>query len=594
MKKLSIFFVIFLPIYCIGQVTESFSDGNFTQNPVWTGHVDNFTVNSSFQLQSKATSTSNSFLFTPSEAFDDATWECWVKIAYNPSSSNYASIYIASDKSDIANGCNGYYVQIGGTNDEVSLFVQEGTKKTKIIDGLDKRTDKNLVELRIRVTRDAQGNFSLYSKLDPETDFMLEGTATNNVVKKSAFFGLFYANSSLTGNAYYFDDIVVTGNKAVDLVSPEWKSLALLQPDKLLLRFSEEVDPSVATFNLDNGIGLPVSHQLSEDKTTLELVFDTDFEKGKVYTLEIIGLTDLAGNPLTNPVKSVGIAEKIEPGDLILNEIMFENPENSLEYIEIYNTSDKVLDVSGLVFTTRKTDQTLNTGNNIPSETLLLPRGYMALSADASMVRNYHNCPAQSDLITTTWTTLNNESSTVVLCNAAKDTVYDELTYSSKWHHVLIKSPKGVALERIHPDLPTHQAASWHSAASEVGYGTPGYQNSQYREITSENPDAQLVWLDTEVFSPDNDGVDDVCFIHYKTDEPGSIANIIIFNSVGLKMLQLTSNALLSGEGFFTWDGRTDSGKNANSGIYVIYFEVFNPNTGNRKQIKLPIVVSCR
>ena len=129
MKRSSLFFAFFVPILCFGQVNESFSDGNFTENPVWVGTAQNFLVNNFLELRSQAFETSTSALFTPSEAFEDASWECWVKITYPSSSSNYASVYLNSDKNDISGGCNAYYVQIGGTNDEVSLFIQEGTKK---------------------------------------------------------------------------------------------------------------------------------------------------------------------------------------------------------------------------------------------------------------------------------------------------------------------------------------------------------------------------------------------------------------------------------------------------------------------------------
>jgi hypothetical protein len=182
----------------------------------------------------------------------------------------------------------------------------------------------------------------------------------------------------------------------------------------------------------------------------------------------------------------------------------------------------------------------------------------------------------------------------LVLINASKDTIYDELTYNVKWHHALVKNPKGVALERINPNLPTQYAASWHSASSESNYGTPGYKNSQFREINSAALIEKFVWTDPEAFSPDNDGVDDVCIIRYKTDSNGYVANAVILNAVGMKVFQLASNILLSNEGFLVWDGRTTTGKNANAGIYVLYFEMFNPETGTRKQLKLPIVVSCR
>jgi len=594
MKNLSLFFAIFVPVFCFAQVNENFLDGNFINNPIWSGTTANFVVNSSFQLQSHATTASTSFLFTPSEAFDDASWECWVKITYSTSSSNYASIYIASDKNDISGGCNGYYVQVGGTNDEVSLFVQEGTKKTKIIDGTDKRTDGNPVELRIKVTRDADGNFALYSKLPGEANYVLEGTTQNNEVKTSTYFGLLFANSATTGSDYYFDDIVVSGDKVVDTEAPVWKAFSLKLPDKLILGFSEAMDFSKASFNVDQGMESPASQIISDDRTSVELTFATDFEKGKVYTLQTSGLTDLAGNELISSTRTFGIVEPKMVGDLVFNEVMFDNPVNSLEYLEIYNTSDRVLDVSGLIFTTRKTDGSLNTGNKIPSETLLVPHSYLALCENADSVRNYHSCPPESNILTTSWSSLNNESATLVLTNQAKDTIYDELTYNVKWHHALVKNTKGVALERINPLLATQDPASWHSAASEVNYGTPGYQNSQYRDISTVEAAQKIFWTEPEAFSPDNDGVDDVCFIRYKTKTDGYVANALILNQVGVTVFHLASNILLANEGFLTWDGRTDKGKNANVGIYVLYIELFNPQIGSRKRLKLPIVVSSR
>lgn len=594
MKNLSLFFVFFVPVLCFGQVNESFSDGNFTTDPVWTGTTSGFVVNQAFQLQSNATTTSTSCLFTPSEAFDNASWECWTKISYNPSAYNYACIYLVSDRNELSQGCNGYYVQIGGANDEISLYLQEGSKKTKIIDGKDKRTDSNVVDVRVKVTRDESGNFILYSKLAGESEFVQEGSVQNNAVKACMYFGLLVANTSLTGKDYYFDDIVVTGSKPVDREQPVWTTLTLEQPDKLILGFSEAMDFTHAAYTVNQGIDNPSSQHIAAGNQSVTLGFDTDFERGKLYTLEIAGLTDKAGNPLKNTSKTTGITEPVGVNDLVINEVMFENPDSSAEYIEICNRSDKLLDVSGVAFTTRKTDGTLNTGNNIPDQTTMLPGSYLALTSNAEKVRTYHACPDGSNILTTDWNTLNNESATLVLANAAKDTLYDELTYNVKWHHSLVKNPKGVALERINPQLPTQSPDSWHSAASEVNYGTPGYKNSQYRDLTSAGIPEKMVWTEPESFSPDNDGVDDICFIHYKTETSGYVANVIILNAAGVRVYHLASNILLSTEGFLTWDGKTDKGKNANVGIYVLCFEMFNSGNGSRKLLKMPIVVSSR
>ena len=590
MKRLSLIFALFIPFFCFSQVNETFADGNFTENPSWKGVDTNFKINTSFQLQSNATTSSTSFLFTPSESFINASWECWVKINYTTSSSNYVSYYIVSDGEDISDGCVGYYVQVGGTNDEVSLFVQEGTKKTKIIDGKDKRTDGNPIELRIKVTRDALGNFELFSKLPTETAYELEGKITDNKINKSSFVGLFFANTTTTGSAYHFDDIFISGDKAIDKDVPVWKSLNFEQPNKLHLSFSEPINYSEARFFVNQGIENPTSIEISKDKTALTLVFSKNFEKGLVYSLEINGLLDLAGNRLDS-AQTFGIVESKDLEDLVFNEVMFENNEDSEEYIEIFNKSSKVIDVSDLIFTTRKTDGELNSGIKLEKQTLMMPKSYLALTKDAEKIRKFHNCPSESKIISTNWNTLNNESSTLVICNDAKDSIYDELTYNSKWHNILVKNPKGVALEKIHPNLPSHLASSWHSAAWDINYGTPGYKNSQFIDLEQHVVNLKPCWVEPETFSPNNDGIDDICLIKYKFETPDNIAKILIFNSDGVKICQLVNNTILSTEGFIVWDGSTNDGKIANSGIYVVYIELFNPNTGYKKQYKIPIVI---
>ena len=594
MKRLQLFFMFFVPALSLAQVNESFTDGDFVENPEWTGIVSNFKVNTEGQLQSTAPATSVSYLATPSDAFVNATWECWVKVSYSTSSSNYISIYLACDNAEISNGCNGYYVQVGGTNDEVSLFLQQGTKKTKIIDGVDKRTDGSGVELRIKVTRDANGNFELFSRLPAENSFFSEGKVQNNVLKSSSYFGLLYSNTSTTGSAYFFDDIIVTGDKAPDNELPELYFIKVLQPNELHLKFTERMNFDNAHFEVDEGVGELLGTAWSADKKSVVLTFEHNFEKGNLYTLYVSNLTDLAGNLLKNNTPDFGIPEAASANDLVWNELMFENPEQATEYVEIYNKSDKVIDLSGFLVTTRKIDGELNTGNKIPERTLIGPHRYMALCPQADSISSYFQLLADLHIVQMPWSSLNNESATLVFCNAAKDTVFDELTYDVKWHHVLIKNPKGVALERINPDLPVQNPDSWHSAASNVNFGTPGYQNSQFRALDIAENTENFVWVEPAAFSPDNDGTDDICVLKYNPNSNGYVANVLILNAAGVKIRTLANNMLLQPDGFIAWDGKTDKGINVNPGIYVLYFEIFNPDTAQKMIKKLPIAVSYR
>ena len=593
MKAKVLLFLIIVTINAISQVHDDFSDGNFNLQPSWTGSETNFFVNTLGQLQSKAASTSTSWLFTASESINNASWECWVKINYTTSSTNYASVYIVSDNNDLLNGCNGYYVQIGGTNDEVSLYLQQGVKKTKIIDGLDKRIDGNVVEVRIKVVRDSVGNFELYSKLPSETEFVFEGKTLNNIVTSTSYFGLFYSNSGSTGSAYYFDDVKVSGEKAIDDKAPEWELIKIVPPNSLSIRFTEKMDFSRAVINVDQGMGKPENTILETDGKSATLIFKTNFEKGVLYIIETDGLTDLTGNALLNVIQKTGIPESLETNDIIINEVMFEQPENSVEYVEIYNKSNKIINLKGLTLTTRKTNGELNTGSKILNELLLPPKNYAALCENADSLKNYYQLNEDLYIIQTSWSSLNNETSTILICNEEKDTLLDELSYNVKWHHLLVKNPKGVALERINPELPTQEKESWHSAASEYNFGTPGYRNSQFREIEIDN-DNKKIKVEPTAFSPDNDGIDDLCFIQYSLPDNGYVATLLILNSVGVKIYELAVGKLLSTEGFFTWDGKTDRDQIAKSGIYVLFFEAFNPNTGHKIQQKHPIVISNR
>jgi hypothetical protein len=168
--------------------------------------------------------------------------------------------------------------------------------------------------------------------------------------------------------------------------------------------------------------------------------------------------------------------------------------------------------------------------------------------------------------------------------------IVDELGYSKNWHFPLIANVEGVALERIDYNGKTQTKENWHSAATSAGYGTPTYQNSQFRmdqQVQGE------IKLSPEVFSPDNDGLDDFLTIHYQFPERGYVANITIFDAGGRPVRVLQKNALCNTLGYFRWDGLNDKGQKIPAGIYVVYTEVFNL-LGKTKKFKNTVVLARR
>ena len=164
MKRYYIFLIIIQStiFYSVnGQIIDDFSDGNFTDNPTWSGDSLYFMVNPNDQLQLNAPSIAGkSYLSTPNAIIDNAEWNFYVNLDFNPSSSNYVDIYLVSDVGNLTGLVYGYFVRIGNTQGEVSLYKQSWDKASsiKIIDGMDDRVAFNLVELNVKVTNSSGNN----------------------------------------------------------------------------------------------------------------------------------------------------------------------------------------------------------------------------------------------------------------------------------------------------------------------------------------------------------------------------------------------------------------------------------------------------
>lgn len=154
-------------------------------------------------------------------------------------------------------------------------------------------------------------------------------------------------------------------------------------------------------------------------------------------------------------------------------------------------------------------------------------------------------------------------------------------------HHKILKDAEGISLERISFTNPTADVSNWHSAASEIG-ATPGDGNSQHFEFeTIENSFS----VQPLKFSPNGDGKNDFALLTYQLDNPGEIATITVFDGQGREIKKIASNQLLGNEGFFQWDGIADDQRKADTGIYMILFEIFRLN-GEKQKFKKPVILS--
>lgn len=277
------------------------------------------------------------------------------------------------------------------------------------------------------------------------------------------------------------------------------------------------------------------------------------------------------------------------PKDIVINEILSHARPNAFDYIEYYNASNKIFDASRLLITNRKSTGAIGTVKKLSSKSFYIyPGDYIVATEDsASLVLNYLVQHPNHILTVTTMPSTPNDEGYVLLLNA-DSTIIDEVDYSSDWQYKLIASDVGVALERIDPAGPSQDPNNWHSASSTSGYGTPTYQNSQYKKINAVNA---TIAITPSVFSPDNDGRDDVATIHYSLNDPGYVANITIFNAIGRPVRYLAKNAILGLTGYWNWDGLDEQGAALPIGPYIVLTEIFNLQ-GKKQQFKNALVLA--
>ncbi len=365
----------------------------------------------------------------------------------------------------------------------------------------------------------------------------------------------------------------------------------------IVLVFDEPLNNIAASvtsgYNISDGIGAPANATALSpifDRVTLQLA--TPLAVNKIYTVTVSNISDCLGNSIgSSNTARVGLSEVADSLDIVINEILFDPPSNGSDYVEIYNRSNKIINLQQTYIANRNTRDTISSITQLSAEPyLLFPQDFMVITEDIEWVKNTFltkNPGAFAPV--TSMPSFSDDEGDVIILNAQGE-ITDELKYKDDWHFKLLDNKEDVALERIDYNAPTQQESNWHSAATSVQYGTPTYQNSQFKINDAVQGEIKL---SSEIVSPDNDGQDDFATIDYNFSEAGYVAIITIFDASGRPVRYLQRNALCGTTGSFRWDGLGEKNQQLATGVYVVLTEVFNLG-GKKKQFKKTIVVARR
>lgn len=395
---------------------------------------------------------------------------------------------------------------------------------------------------------------------------------------------------SRNGGTPAMQNSVMSENK--DNTPPHAVRISYIDDQNIFVHFSEPILSqqelsNVFNYVVNNGIGIPDSVSIaSNDNQMIRLKLASKLQKGIIYTLSIIDgtLCDCVGNMLLHQSKlEFGIPDEIGNAELLLSEIMF-NPYNAKsQWIEIFNNSTKLFDLShtSLIFDSKVI---------FPPTFYIFPHQYIVIKKETMQIGNYITPHPDNIVSIVDLPTMNSTSGTVSIADKGDQTIiFDEMYYNSNMHSSVIRDTKGVSLERISTSISAMDLYNWQSGAEQIAFATPTYKNSVTLDPITDN---QQQWtLSSEIFSPDNDGYDDVLGINYSLLESGQTATINIYNSRGVLIRNLTNNFLLSANGIIIWNGMDNKNQRVEIGIYIISI-ITRTNNGKQLNTKLTIVVA--
>ena len=311
------------------------------------------------------------------------------------------------------------------------------------------------------------------------------------------------------------------------------------------------------------------------------------------YEVRATGVTDCLGNPSQVNTVAFVLTEEGESGDLLLNEILFDPRSGGADFVELYNNSEKFINLKNWAF---GNDDYFDLGNAVPitaQDLIIGPGEYLAFTDDKTVTLNdYPDAPVTSIVAIDNLPAFPDSEGTIVLV-LPDGSELERFEYSDDLHSALLDRDEGVSLERISFNSEANDENNWKSAASSAGFATPGAPNSQ--ALLGDAPNAAVA-VSPRVFVPDGSGgVNSQSFttIHYELDNSGSFANVSIYDAKGQFVREIANGELLSRQGFFRWDGLDEHEKMVTVGYYIVIFELFDAN-GHTSLVKQTVVVGTQ
>ncbi|MEM9337484.1 MAG: lamin tail domain-containing protein [Bacteroidota bacterium] len=554
------------------QLTEDFEDGNFKDgNPfIWTSSQqsggDDFII-SSGEVQSNGPAAQSTVFLSTDFSVDynnfDVTWT--FKVRYSggaPSANNNVSVFLLSDRSDLTNSPEGYYIKMGEnlSNDGIDLFSTSGGK---IINDENDLVASSL-NVHVRVTRTSLGLWTLEADNTGGDSFSLVGTANNTDFSVGSFFGFIVEHSSTNNDNFFIDDFTLTTTLVPDTEPPLVQSVSAGSSTEVDIRFNEEVDALTAevtsNYAISGGVTISSATRDGVNPSLVRLVV-SEFFNGETYQLTINGVADISANVIaTNTIFPFQylVTEAADFGDVVISEFLSDPENDSDDFVELFNRSDKFIDLSGW---------SLSDGSSTSEgfrSFVLHPDRYVIIYDDGATI----DYASFGDAISINSLTLNNDDDQIELSDDSNNRIAF-LAYTTT-------PEEGVSSELVNPNDVCISFDSYRAAVNDES-STPGVQNSVFDDTPdlvsplistfnvtdrlqvnfSETMDAnslmngtyEVPGLTIDQIMPEGDFPRSVLISFIESVQPGTIYTLTISNAFDCSGNELIANTLEFGLG---------------------------------------------
>ncbi|HRZ49750.1 MAG TPA: lamin tail domain-containing protein [Bacteroidales bacterium] len=380
-----------------------------------------------------------------------------------------------------------------------------------------------------------------------------------------------------------------------DRNSPALLQVYVSDPWTIRLSFSESVDTIRKPHDLFRIAGsstmITGSGYIPPMYRQAYLFLGEPLKTDTVYLLELFDtLCDCMNNRMATGTVPFGIPSVPDSSDLVINELMYKPLASGAEYLELFNRSKKIIDLSTCLLA--KIDTLGNTLIDLypltDEQAMLFPGELVVITADVFKLLASHPAAKKEKVLRNlSMPALTDDGDVLAIIGPAGLRI-DQAAFHNQLHAPWIADPRGISLERLSGDLPGLMPENWYSASEASGWGTPTLPNSQCFGAASATGRLEVT---PRSFRPGHGTGTDLVQITLSGIKPGSTLSISVFSETGMLAKQIVSEGIPAETDVWRWDGTGHQGQLNPRGIYLIEAVVYHRDTGSARYFCLVVLL---